>query len=225
MKSQILLSMKVTKNMRVLSYIGLLAYCFLAASCGMSGPNSMISTTMDGKTGKTETKVFSGFYNAAEWIEEGNLGLEVWIDHKKDVVPLLNALQQATGTLGPNDMRADGLITLYFVNLQQKERKIQNISARTIRNESASSGTQSTVGRPRALNKAVLGTVPISNYAHDVSLTIKFEVDGVAYEKVMKVKRLTQTEMDVFSSPGGKAPYPWFAAPYYPFNPPISQPI
>ncbi len=210
--------------MRVFSYLGLLACCFLAVSCGTSGPNSMISTTMDGKTGKTETKVFSGFYNAADWIEEGNLGLEVWIDHKKDVIPLLNSLQQATGTLGPSDMRADGLITLYFVNLQQKERRIQNISVRTLRNEPGSIGTQSAVGRPRAVNRAVLGTVPISNYAQDVSLTIKFDVDGVPYEKVMKVKRLTQTEMDVFSTPGAKAPYPWFTAPYYPFDPPMSQP-
>ena len=85
---------------------------------------------------------------------------------------------------------------------------------------------QGAVDWPRALtlNKAVLGTVPISNYAQDVSLTIKFEVDCAAYEKVMKVRRLIKTEMDVFST-GGKAPYPWFSAPYYPFNPPISQPI
>jgi len=63
------------------------------------------------------------------------------------------------------------------------------------------------------------------HYALDVLITVRFEVDGVAYEKVMKVKRLTPAEMGVFSSPGSKAPYPWFAAPYYPFNRPIGQPI
>lgn len=64
-----------------------------------------------------------------------------------------------------------------------------------------------------------------SYYTLGVLLTIKLELDGVAYEKVMKVKRLTPAEMGVFSSPGGKAPYPWFGTPYYPFNPPLSLPI
>ena len=63
------------------------------------------------------------------------------------------------------------------------------------------------------------------HYALDVLLNVRFEVDGVAYEQVLKVKRLTPAEMGVFSSPGSKAPYPWFAAPYYPLNRPIGQPI
>jgi len=40
------------------------------------------------------------------------------------------------------------------------------------------------------------------HYALDILLNVRFEVDGVAYEKVMKVKRLTPAEMGVFSSPG-----------------------
>lgn len=194
---------------------------FLVTACSTT---TMVESTIDGKTGRTETRTYSKFYNAATWVEESKLGLEVWVDHEKGVIPILHSIQQATGTLGSSDLRATGLITIYFVNLDQVPKVVRISAVTTSSKERASPLPPEITVQPRSRAKLEAGRVPIFNYATYVDLNIDYTVDGINHSQLLKLSRLTDTQMENYSGPSGKnPPYPWFKAPYFPFVPPLSR--
>jgi hypothetical protein len=189
----------------------IVAVLFGCSATGMS------VTTID-KSGRSETKNYTKNYSIGEWVSPGQVGIEIWIDHEKEVSPL-HSLQQATGTLGPSDLRATGLITVYFVNLEQRPREVTDIVVSNIRGKDEPLQVKSSQLAPRALTKIVPGRVSISNYGTDVPLSVQFKLDGVAYSTSPTLKRRTDVEMQ-----NPTKGFPWFEPPYYPFNPPLSLP-
>ncbi len=173
----------------------------LLSACSTTG--QMVSIEADGK--RTN---YSKYYDLGVWLEEGKLGLQVTVDHG----PLPN----------PRLVIATGTVTLYLVNLETRPRQIRGLSVATMKNEKSLSQESSAVALQRARTKVPLGTIPIFDYGHEVPLTITIEVDGLP-PKIMKltVPRLTEQQLEAFG-PKGRPPYPWFQAPYFPFEPPLS---
>jgi hypothetical protein len=195
---------------------------FLVASCSSTG---LVVEKYDSKTGVYEKRVYTKFYNASEWVEEGKLGLEVWVDHEKKVIPVVHQAQQALGLLGPGDVEASGLVTLYFVNLDTND-KVVHVTG--ITSSSPRSGVTlelpiQTQLKSRSHTQLVVGRVPISNYGTYIDVVIEFSVNGVKHSRKLTAKRLTEIEMAQYSGRDGHPPYPWFSSPYYPFNPPLTQ--
>ena len=190
------------------------AFVALVFGCSTTG---MTVTTTD-KSGRLETKQYTKYYSVGEWAVPGQIGLEVWIDHEKKVSPLY-PIQLATGTLGPSDLSATGLITVYFVNLEQRHRQVTDlVVSRTLRKpESVQIGSIELA--PRALNKVVLGRLPIPNYGTKMDLSIQFKLDGVPHSTSPTLHRRTVTEMQ-----DPAKDFPWFQPPYYPFDPPLALP-
>jgi len=189
--------------------------CIAAASgCTTSG---MTVTTMD-KSGRTETKTYTKYYGVGDWVATGQVGIEIWIDHEKEVSPLYS-LQVATGTLGPSDLEATGLVTVYVVNLEQRQRQITDLVVSRARGKEGVLQISSSDLAPRAISKIVPGRLPISNYGTEVPLSVQFKLDGVAYSKSLTVKRRTETD-EVRPAKD----FPWLQAPYFPFDPPLSMP-
>ena len=200
----------------------LVSLALLAASCSSTG---LVTERYDSKTGEYEKRVYSKFYNAAEWVQEGKLGLELWVDHEKKVMPVVHQAQQALGLLGPSDVEATGLVTLYFVNLDSVGKAVRVAGFTTPAPRPGTVAELPKVIRlePRSHTSLVVGKIPISNYGVSIEATVEFSVDEVSYSKSLKAKRLTEIEMAQYSGQSGRPSYPWFVAPYYPFNPPLAR--
>lgn len=194
--------------------IAIAIFVAVLSSCSATG---MSVTTID-RSGRSETKTYTKNYSVGEWVLPGQVGIEIWIDHEKEVSPLY-PLQQATGTLGPSDLSATGLITIYFVNLEQKPRQVTDIAISLARGKGETLRGESSELAPRALTKNVPGRVAISNYGTEVTLNVQFKLDGVVHTTSPTLKRRTDAEM---REPAKG--FPWFQPPYYPFNPPLSLP-
>jgi hypothetical protein len=161
----------------------------------------MVSVDADGK--RTN---YSKYYDLGVWLEEGKLGLQVVIDHG----PLPN----------PRLVIATGTVTLYLVNLETRPRQIRGLSVVTNKNEKSLPLESSALALQRARTRVPLGTIPIFDYGKEVPLTITIEVDG-SPPKIVKliVPRITEQQAFWLKGP---PPYPWFKAPYFPFDPPLS---
>lgn len=175
--------------------------------------NKMVVERYDGNTGQYEAKHYSGFYIAYGWLDEGKLGFELWMDHDKKVVPLMRS----------DDTKATGTLTLYMVNLEQSAKTATFTSVRTASNVLATNLPNSLQIQPRSHTAIKLGSIPILNYGRQTDVVIEFSVDGVRHEKHLELKRLTETEMELYSGRSGLPPYPWFKPPYHPFKPPLAQ--
>jgi hypothetical protein len=200
--------------MKLLTSVAVMLLASTLHGCATTG---MTVTTID-RSGRTETKTYTNHYIAGEWAVPGEVGLEVWIDHEKKVGPLYG-LQRATGTLGPSDLNATGLVTVYFVNLETKPMQVTDLGISLTDGKVAPLQIQSLDLAPRALTKVVPGSFPISNYGTAVGLSVQFKLDGVLHSASPTLHRLTESEM-----PHPRKDFPWFKAPYFPFDPPLALP-
>ena len=175
----------------------------MLAHLGGCATGQMVSYEAGGK----QTS-YSKYYDLGVWLEEGKLGLQVAVDHGP--------------TPNPRLVIATGAVTLYLVNLETRPRQIRGLSVATAKNERSLPQEASAVAAQRARTKVQLGTIPIFDYGTEIPLTITIEVDGLG-PKTMKltVPRLTEQQLEVFG-PKGRPPYPWFQAPYFPFEPPLA---
>jgi hypothetical protein len=151
--------------------------------------------------------VYSKYYDRGVWLEEGALGLQVVVDH---------------GTRpNPNLVVATGTVTIYLVNLETKPRTIGDLLVSTSMKETSLPNPTAAVALPRARTKVPLGSVPIFDYATEVPLTIRYRLDDQpSTTKVITLPRIPEDELKAWG-PGGRPPYPWFSAPYFPFDPPL----
>jgi hypothetical protein len=177
----------------------------------------MTVTTID-RSGRSETKIYTNHYISGEWAVPGEVGLEIWIDNEKKVGPLY-LVQRATGTLGPSDLNATGLVTVYFVNLQKRPMQVTDLDISLTGGKVVPLQIQSLDLTPRALTKVVPGNFPISNYGTAVGLSVQFKLDGVLHSTSPTLHRLTDAEMLY-----PRKDFPWFKAPYFPFDPPLALP-
>jgi hypothetical protein len=184
----------------------------------------MVATEYDGSTGRTVTTQYTKFYAVGEWLKEGELGLDAWIDHEKDAVPFFDSLRRATGTLGSDDLKATGLVTLYFVNLSNVAVPIRVLKVANKLGEPALSQPNAIDLAPRSVTRMVVGRFPILNYATEVKVSVDYETSGQTQAKEITIKRLSDIEYGRYSGRSGRPPYPWFSAPYFPFDPPMRGP-
>ncbi len=184
------------------------------SACSATG---MVVSEFNPKTGRHEKTIYTKYYSVGEWAALGQVGLEIWIDHEKTVGPLYG-IQQATGALGPSDLHATGLITTYFVNLEQKPRTITGLMISSTSGKRASEQPQELQLAPRSVHQLVVGRVPIPNYETEVKLSVQYMLDGVPQSISPILRRRTETEMQ-----HPRKDFPWFQPPYFPFEPPIAN--
>jgi hypothetical protein len=175
----------------------------------------MVKKHYDGKSETIETGVYTKYFDAGGWLDDGKLGLQVVVEQEKSAVPLLYSLHQMTGIFGSSDLEARGNVTLVFWNLDSEERTVKVVGVKNLRQPSAIA-TQQTVkaiGRKRSPLNA--GVLKILDSATEFKVEVEYEIDGAAGKKEFLVKRRTEDELAKFFGPNGRPPYPWFEAPYY----------
>lgn len=201
-------------------YVGLLILSL--AGCATT-QTPMVKKRYDGKSATIETRVYTKYFDAGGWLEEGKLGLQVVVEQEKSAVPLLYSLNQMTGIFGSSDAEAGGNVTLVFWNLDSEERTVKVVGVKNLRPDVSLVepqlsviATQQTVkasGRKRSPLNA--GVLKILDSATEFTVEVEYEIDGAAGKKELLLKRRTEDELAKFFGPDGRPPYPWFEAPYY----------
>ncbi|MCH8544877.1 MAG: hypothetical protein LAT61_15045 [Alcanivorax sp.] len=195
---------------------GLAAMLIVTALVGCSA-TEMTRTSIN-ESGNRESVTYTKYYSAGEWAVPGEIGLEIWMDHEKKVGPFYS-IQRALGALGPNDLRAEGLVTIYFVNLDDSPRRVTDINVSLVRGAAEPLEVESLELAPRSVTKAVPGRFPISNYGTEAAVSVQFRIDDLPLSTSTTLRRLTHAELQ-----DPRKDFPYFQAPYYPFDPPLAMP-
>ncbi|MFG1496633.1 hypothetical protein ABMA57_08365 [Saccharospirillum sp. HFRX-1] len=181
-------------------------------------------TTTTFKDGVRETTYYSKYYSSVSWVIEGEVGVEVWLDHDKKVSAFYS-LQQSMGWLGPSDLEAQALVTGYLVNLTDTPRRVTDFKViygrgiSTLEAEEAEEAEEAVIAlTPHTVTRVLPGTFTIMNYRTQIPVTAEFVLDGTSYSIPLSAERLTIEEV---SSP--RIDFPWFKPPYYPFDPPLTN--
>jgi len=69
------------------------------------------------RDGKYQRNHYSKYYDDGSYLIDEDIAVIVCVDHVRKNIPVLYGIQRWLGALGPNDLNAKGLITLYFWNL------------------------------------------------------------------------------------------------------------
>jgi hypothetical protein len=186
------------RNLVVFLSITLLA---MLGACSTDGQ-------MTSGTGSNQI-IYSKYYDTGFWLEEGKLGLQVVTDHEP--------------TSGANAALASGKITIYLINLEQKPTEVRSLVISDKQGKVKSlPEEQAVTAKARSRTKAALGQLRIFNYGESLDLIVQYELaNGTKQTKEILLKRRTVQEIEKYFGAKGKPPYPWFEAPYFPFNPPF----
>lgn len=201
--------------------IGRLAHalCALSVVLALAGcattQTPMVKKHYDGKSETIETGVYTKYFDAGGWLEEGKLGLQVVVEQEKSVVPLLYSLYQMTGLFGSSDAEARGNVTLIFWNLDSEERTVKVVGVRNLRPPNSIATQQIVKAKGRMRSPLNAGVLKMLDSATEFKVEVEYEIDGAAGKKEFLVKRRTEDELARFFGPDGRPPYPWFEAPYY----------
>lgn len=186
--------------MRSLAIFMSFAVVAILSACGTG---QMISYGPDGKQ-----TLYSKYYDTGFWLEDGKLGLQVVADHEM--------------TSGPNAAAATGKITIYLINLEQKPTELRSLVISDRQKVKSLPSEQTLKAKPRSRTKAEFGQLSIFNYGEKLDLIIQYELaNGTKKTKEVVLTRRTEQEIAKYFGPKGRPPYPWFEAPYFPFNPPF----
>jgi hypothetical protein len=183
----------------------------IALILSLAGCNngSMTSSAYDGATGKGETKFYSKYYDAGDWISIGEVGLSVVVDHEKTVVPILHGIQTSLGALGPSDLEATGKVTLYNWNASDAKRQVIIKKVTSQQHTIQMKGKPVTL-EPRSRSGGEIGSFPIPNYGTEIPVTVTYELDGKPGVLSLKLTRRTHEELKRYFGPNGRPPYPWY---------------
>lgn len=191
----------------------ILCFCLVVSGCAIT---TMTGTTIN-EQGVREVKTYTKYYNFTDWVVEGEVGIEVWVDHDKKVSPFYS-LQRSMGLLGPSDLQAKGLVTGYIVNLDQSAKKISDLKVINVKSSQTLQVKSDIELDARSVTRVLPGNFDIPNYGTSIDLRIEFLMDGIPQVMLLSLKRLTEQEMH-----GVRAAMPWFKEPYFPFDPPLTQ--
>jgi len=188
-------------------YPACLVLVLLLAGCN-SG--SMTVSSYDGTTGKSETRYYSKYYDAGDWISPGEVGLSVVVDHEKTVIPILHGIQTSLGALGPGDLEATGKVSVYNWNTTGAKHQL------VIKKVTSGQRTIETLGKtvtlePKSRSGGEIGSFPISNYGTKIPVTVTYELDGKPGVLNLTLLRRTYDELKQYFSPDGRPPYPWYS--------------
>lgn len=187
----------------------------MVSGCASHSVNTMTTTVY--KDGASETTYYSKYYSSVSWVIEGEVGVEVWLDHDKQVGPFYS-LQQSMGWLGPGDLEADGIVTGYLVNLSATPRQVSDFRIVYGRAGQGLEAKGDIDLAPRTVTRVLPGSMTIPNYGTKVRLTAEFVLDGTEYSIPLVAERKTQQELSHLRSD-----FPWFQPPYFPFDPPLTN--
>ncbi|MFG1495467.1 hypothetical protein ABMA57_02460 [Saccharospirillum sp. HFRX-1] len=191
-----------------------LTVVFIVTGCA-TNTNTMTTTSF--KNGRSETVYWSKYYSSASWVIEGEVGVEVWLDHDKKVSPLYS-FQDWMGILGPGDLKANGIVTGYLINLSEAPRQVFRFRVIPDRADQPVNLEQAIQLDPHTVTQVHPGTFPIANYGTEVGLTVELDLDGIEYHIPLKAQRLTREDMVDL-----RGDFPWFQEPYFPFDPPLAN--
>ncbi len=192
-------------NASLTQFLFSLASCVVLAGCST---NSMTVSSYDGATGKAETRHYSKYYDAGDWVTRGQIGISVVIDHDKTVIPVVHGLQQTMGALGPGDLEANGKVTVYLWNTTDEKREI-SLRKFTSRSNTLELNGSVNVIPPRSRTGGPIGTIPISNYGTEIPVEVQYEVNGKVGTLSLTLARRTYTDLKKYFGPNGTPPYPW----------------
>ncbi|MEM7048027.1 MAG: hypothetical protein AAF604_00115 [Acidobacteriota bacterium] len=184
----------------------LLALCLLQAGCSAGG---LAVTTVDGDTGKVTTTRYSKYFETAQYLAGETVGLHAVVDQIKKRVPGVYDFRRAMGLLGPDDLSAGGLITLYFHNLQPESMEIV-VESVTLGRHSAELDHLVTVPAS-GIAKWEPAQVPIFSYATSLAFTLSYRLGDESHQAEMKLDRLTVDEANRRYGGGREATFPWTA--------------
>ena len=119
---------------------------------------------------------------------------------------------------GPSDLEASGIVTGYVVNLDEATRHLSDFCILHAGGGDGITVEQDFELDARSVTQLFPGSIPISNYGTQVSVTAEFMLDGDEYSMPLVANRLTGEELDNLRSD-----FPWFQAPYYPFDPQLTN--
>lgn len=184
--------------------------------CATRSANNMTVTTFN--NGVRETTYYTKYYSSVSWVIEGEVGVEVWLDHDKKVSAFYS-LQQSMGWLGPSDLDANALVTGYLVNLTDTPRQVTDFKVIYGRGISTLEAEESVIELiPHSVTRVLPGTFSIINYRTQIPVTAEFILDGKSYSIPLSAERIKAEEMSSLRSD-----FPWFQPPYYPFDPPLTN--
>lgn len=184
----------------------LLSGLSLAMVLGLFGcagaPGEMIEDSSQGRT------VYSKYFDGADWLVEGKLGLSVVIDNDTPVS------QQMFGGFVGKDTDGVGTVTLYFWNLSPAKLTASAIHV-TCDGQPITHAEPTTIGPgPFARTGLKLGTVPFSTYTKELRVKVSLAIDGTVVEREITAVRRTVPELKKYWGPGALPPYPWFTPEY-----------
>ncbi|MBI2527398.1 MAG: hypothetical protein HYV93_15600 [Candidatus Rokubacteria bacterium] len=193
--------------MRSLMLLLLALLCVTGTACSRA---TMVETRWDGRTGQTTTRRFSMYFEAAAEIVPGTVGAHLIVDLEKREVPILYDLQQALGLLGPGDLEAGGLFTMYLFNLTDRPQEVEITSAtRWGRPVLAAPVTVALVPRDWK-RRVVLGRTVIGSYDTREELDLTVTVAGRRYTTRLVAERQTFDALERKYGRGGTGPdLPW----------------
>jgi len=176
---------------------------------GGCNASTMIEDQYDPKTGKLSRTIYTGGYDAGDWIIPHHLGMSLVVDHEKTVIPVVRGIQASLGALGPSDGEANGKVTVYIWNRDRDAYhvKIVRISAP---NSILEPIDKVFVGVENERTGGEVGYIQISNYGTEIPLKVEYEINGKPAVMELTVVRRTDEEMKKYFGPNGIPPYPWY---------------
>ncbi|HYF36191.1 MAG TPA: hypothetical protein VD994_12935 [Prosthecobacter sp.] len=169
----------------------------------------MTVSQYDGVTGKSSSKTYSKYYDDGVWLKPKHVGLSVVVDHEKMRTPVASAVQQEMGWSGPSDSYANGKVTVYIWNLDDRPHQIRILKV-TSKGESFERSAAASSAPPKGRSGGVVGNLKIFNYGTELPMKIDYELDGKLGTVELKLVRRTPEENAVYFGAEGTPPYPWF---------------
>ena len=199
-----LLAILKMKTMKAIQYLP--ALCLLT----FTGCNSTTMTvdSYDGRTGRSDRKVYSKFYDAGVWLVPNHIGMSVVVDHEKTRIPIVHGVQQSLGALGPSDSYATGKVTIYIWNghTQALPVKILRVSSK---GESVSPN-QVINAQPKTRTGDAVGRLRVFGYGTEIPIRVEYELNGKRSTVALTLPRRTEDELRKYFGPNGNPPYPWY---------------
>lgn len=182
---------------------------FLLAFVGCSS-TTMTVDSYDGRTGHSDRKVYSKYYDAGVWLVPHHLGMSVVVDHEKTRIPVVYGVQQSLGALGPSDSYATGKVTVYLWNgdTQAHSVRILRVSSR---GESLSPN-QVINAKPKTKTGDAVGRLKIFDSGTEIPIKVEYELNGKRATVALTLPRRTEHELRRYFGPNGNPPYPWYDA-------------
>jgi hypothetical protein len=168
------------------------------------------------RDGKYQRKHYSKYYDDGSYLVGKDIAVIACVDHVRKNIPILYDLQRWLGALGPSDMDAKGLVTLYFWNLGEKNYSLDVVSVSNGNSpEHTLSGFDGHIsvpaGTPKTKYGIVPGTLPIDHYGKEVHLTVVIKSGENTMTNQFIAQRRTFEELEQFFGPNvGKGVSPIF---------------